>query len=108
MSGINGNKISRNLSDVLDRRVERRLQRRQFFRNAGGLGLGLVGGTLISACGGGSGSSASAASAPTDPEILNFALESRNTSNPQFYTYATSGSRAAREHDHAASARWAR
>ena len=29
------------LIDVFDRRVERRLQRRQFFRNAGGLGLGL-------------------------------------------------------------------
>ena len=77
---------SAELMGTFDRRVERRKQRRQFFRNAGGLSLGLVGGTLISACGGGSGiSSMAQTAAPTDDADMPAASSSPTaTARPVF------------------------
>ncbi|MEA3115457.1 MAG: hypothetical protein QOG58_5256, partial [Caballeronia sp.] len=37
--------------DVLVQRAGKLAKRRQFFRSAGGVGLGLIGGTILGACG---------------------------------------------------------
>ena len=82
------------LVGALDRRVQRRQDRRDFFRTAGGLAAGAAGVMALSACGGddtGSGTvAAPASSAPMDSDVLNFALNLEYL-EAQFYAYAATG-----------------
>ncbi len=64
-------------AELLLRLAEKRNQRRKFFKNAGGLGVGLGVGTILGACGS-DGDDAVAQTpppaGPSDADILNFAL----------------------------------
>jgi hypothetical protein len=87
-----------NLLETLHSAAQRRAARRLFFRNTAGITAGVIGGGILGACGGGGGSSpaaaqsapAPAAGAPTDPEILNFALNLEYL-EASFYHFAVYG-----------------